>query len=53
MRNFGGETSSRVALGNPKRWWVNNTKVDVREIVCHDGMWNELDQNRAQWRAWY
>jgi hypothetical protein len=38
-------------LGRPTRRWVNNIKVDLREIGC-DGMdWIDLAQNRDQWRA--
>jgi hypothetical protein len=38
-------------LGRPKRRWVDNIKMDLREIGW-DGMdWIDLDQNRDQWRA--
>jgi hypothetical protein len=38
-------------LGRPRRRRVDNTKIDLREIVW-DGMdWIELDHNRDQWRA--
>jgi hypothetical protein len=38
-------------LGRPRRRWVDNIQVDLREIVL-DGMdWIELAQDRDQWRA--
>jgi hypothetical protein len=38
-------------LGRPRRRWVDNIKLDLREIGW-DGMdWIELAQDRDQWRA--
>jgi hypothetical protein len=38
-------------LGRPRRRWVDNIKIDLREIGW-DGMdWIELAQTRDQWRA--
>jgi hypothetical protein len=38
-------------LGRPRRRWVHNVKMDLREIGW-DGMdWIDLAQNRDQWRA--
>jgi hypothetical protein len=38
-------------LGRPRRRWVGNIKMDLREIGW-DGMdWIDLVQNRDQWRA--
>jgi hypothetical protein len=38
-------------LGRPRRRWVNNIKMDLREIDW-DGMdWIDLAQDRDQWRA--
>jgi hypothetical protein len=39
------------ALGRPRRRWVNNIKIDLREIGCGGMDWNDLAQNRDQWRA--
>jgi hypothetical protein len=37
--------------GRPRRRWVDNIKMDLREIGW-DGMdWIDLAQDRAQWRA--
>jgi hypothetical protein len=38
-------------LGSPRRRWVDNIKMDLREIGW-DGMdWIDLAQNRDQWIA--
>jgi hypothetical protein len=38
-------------LGRPRRRWVNNNKMDLKEIGW-DGMdWIHLAQDRDQWRA--
>jgi hypothetical protein len=38
-------------LGRPRRRWVDNIKMDLREIPW-DGMdWIDLAQDRPQWRA--
>jgi hypothetical protein len=38
-------------LGRTRRMWVNNIKMDLREIGW-DGMdWIDVAQNRDQWRA--
>jgi hypothetical protein len=41
----------RRPLGRPRRRWVDNIKIDLREIGW-DGMdWIDLAQNRDHWRA--
>jgi hypothetical protein len=38
-------------LGRPRRRWVDNIKMDLREVGW-DGMdWIDLAQDRDQWRA--
>jgi hypothetical protein len=38
-------------LGRPRRRWVDNIKIDLRDMEW-DGMdWIELAQDREQWRA--
>jgi hypothetical protein len=47
MRKLEGKRS----LGRPRRRWVDNVKMDLREIEW-DGMdWIDLTQDRDQWRA--
>jgi hypothetical protein len=46
-----GKPEGKRPLGRPKRRWVDNIKIDLREIGW-DGMdWIKLAQNRDQWRA--
>jgi hypothetical protein len=46
-----GTPEGKIPLGRPRRRWVDNIKMDRREIGW-DGMdWIDLAQNRDQWRA--
>jgi hypothetical protein len=46
-----GKPEGKRALGRPRRSWVNNIKMNLREKGW-DGMnWNDLAQDRDQWRA--
>jgi hypothetical protein len=46
-----GNPGGKRSLGRPRRRWMNNIKMDVREIGW-DGMdWIDLAQDRDQWRA--
>jgi hypothetical protein len=38
-------------LGRPKRRWVDNIKMDFREIGWNGMNWIELAQDRDQWKA--
>jgi hypothetical protein len=38
-------------LGIPRRRWVDNIKIDLREIGCDCMDWIDLVQNRDQWRT--
>jgi hypothetical protein len=38
-------------LGRPKRKWVDNIKMDLREIGGRVMDWIDLAQDRGQWRA--
>jgi hypothetical protein len=49
--DIGVKSRSKETTGKTKRRWVDNIKVDLREIVW-DGMdWIELAQDRDQWRV--
>jgi hypothetical protein len=37
----------RRPLGQPRRRWVDNIKMDLREIGWDDVDWTDLVQNRA------
>jgi hypothetical protein len=46
-----GKPEGQRPLGRPRRRWVDNIKIDLREIRW-DGMdWIDLVQDRDQWRA--
>jgi hypothetical protein len=46
-----GNPEGRRPLGRPRRRWMDNIKMDLREIGW-DGMdWIDLAQVRDQWRA--
>jgi transcription termination factor 2 len=46
-----GKLEGKRPLGRPRRRWVGNVKMDLREIGW-DGMdWIKLAQDRDQWRA--
>jgi hypothetical protein len=38
-------------LGRPKRRWVDNIKMDLRELGWDEMDWIDLAQNMDQWRA--
>jgi hypothetical protein len=38
-------------LGRPRRRWVENIEMDLREIGWDGGDWIDLAQDRDQWRA--
>jgi hypothetical protein len=45
------KTEGMRSIGRPRRRWLDNIKLDLREIGW-DGMdWIELVQDRDQWRA--
>jgi hypothetical protein len=46
-----GKLEGKKPLGRSRRRWVDNIKIDVREIGW-DGMdWIGMAQDRDQWRA--
>jgi hypothetical protein len=46
-----GKPDGKRPLGKPRRRWVDNIKIDLREIGW-DGMdWIDLAQDSAQWRT--
>jgi hypothetical protein len=46
-----GKPEGKIPLGRPRRRWVANIKMDLREVGW-DGMdWIDLAQDRVQWRA--
>jgi hypothetical protein len=50
-RIFVGKPEGKRPLGRQRRTWVDNIKIDLREIEW-DGMdWIHLGQDKDQWRA--
>jgi hypothetical protein len=46
-----GKPEGRRPLGRPRRRWVDNIKMDLREIGWNSIDWIDLVQDRNQWRA--
>jgi hypothetical protein len=41
----------KTSRGRPRRRWVDNIKIDLREIEWDGVVWIELAQDRDQWRG--
>jgi hypothetical protein len=46
-----GNPEGKRPLGRPRRRWVDNIKMDLREIEWDGRYWIDLAQDRDQWRA--
>jgi hypothetical protein len=46
-----GKPEGRRPLGRPRRRWVDNIKIVLREIGWDGVDWVSLAQDRDQWRA--
>jgi hypothetical protein len=46
-----GKPKGRRPLGRPRCRWVDNIKMDYREIGWDGGDWIDLAEDRDQWRA--
>jgi hypothetical protein len=46
-----GRPEGKRQLGRPRRRWVGNIKIDLREIGWDSTDWINLAQDRDQWRA--
>jgi hypothetical protein len=46
-----GKPEVKRPLRRPRRRWVDNIKMDLREIGSGGMDWIDLAQNRDQWRA--
>jgi hypothetical protein len=45
------ESQKEIPLGRPKRRWVNNVKMELRQIGWDGIDWIDLAQDRNQCRA--
>jgi hypothetical protein len=43
-----GKPEGKRPLGRPRRRWINNVKMDLREIGCCGMDWIDLAQDRDQ-----
>jgi hypothetical protein len=46
-----GKPEGKRPLGRPRCRWVDNIKIDLREIGWYGMDWISLAQDRDQWRA--
>jgi hypothetical protein len=46
-----GKPEGKRPLGRPRRRWMDNIKIDNREIGWNDMDWVDQAQDRDQWRA--
>jgi hypothetical protein len=46
-----GKLEGKRPLGRPRRRWVDNIKMDLREIGWDGVVWIDMAQDRDQWRA--
>jgi hypothetical protein len=46
-----GRPEGKTPLGRQRRRWVDNIKVDLREIGWDDMYWIDLALDRGQWRT--
>jgi hypothetical protein len=46
-----GKLAGKRPLGRPRRRWVGNIKMDLREIGLDGEDWIDLAQDKGQWRA--
>jgi hypothetical protein len=50
-RIFVGKPKGKRPLGSPRRRWVDNIKMDLRDIGWGGMVWIDLAQDWNQWRA--
>jgi hypothetical protein len=46
-----GKPEGKRPLGRPRRRWVDNIKIDLREIGLDGVDWIDMAQDRDQWRV--
>ena len=45
-----GKPEGKRPLGRPRRRWVDNIRIDIREVGCGYVDWIGLAQDRDGWR---
>jgi hypothetical protein len=51
IQDIGGKARSKRPLGRQRCRWVDNIKIDIKEIGWYGMEWIDLAQDRDQWRA--
>jgi hypothetical protein len=46
-----GKPEGKRPLGRPRRRWLENVKIDLREIGWNGVDWSDMPQDRDQWWA--
>jgi hypothetical protein len=46
-----GKSDEKRPLGRPRRKWVDNVRMDLREVEWENMDWIGLAEDRDQWRA--
>jgi hypothetical protein len=46
-----GNPEGKRLLGRPRRMWVDNIKLELREIGWSGMDWSDLTQDKDQWRV--
>ena len=46
-----GKPEGRRPMGRPRRRWVDNIRMDLKEVVCGYMDWIGLAQDRDRWRT--
>jgi hypothetical protein len=49
--HIGGKARRKKTVGRPRHRWVDNIKMDLREIGWDDMDWIDLAQDTDRWRA--
>jgi hypothetical protein len=47
-----GKPEGKRPLGRPRHRWVDNIKMDLREVGWDGRDWIDLAQDRVRWRAY-
>jgi hypothetical protein len=50
-RLLAGKPEGKRQLGRPRRMWVDNIRMDLREVGWGDVDWIGLAKDRNKWRA--